>query len=323
MKYKNEHNIDLVLAGWLVDSDYSNGASQFPNDRVISTTSLLKPVRQFVLQQQIEHDEYEIDISELIASRYGSALHDSIEKSWKNKYQHSLKKLGYPQSVIERIVINPVEPITKEQIPIYLEQRYFKKFEDIVISGQIDQCLEGKLSDIKSTSVYSYLNGSNEEKHMLQGSIYRWLAPNIITKDFMDIHYIFTDWQKFRAKTDPNYPKTRVITKTVKLLSLVETEIYIKNRLNQIKENEKLPNQNNLIECSDKELWKSDPVYKYYADPMKTVKATKNFNSLLEANEHLASKGKGIVKVVESEPKACQYCMAYTICEQRKQYFED
>ena len=57
---------------------------------------------------------------------------------------------------------------------------------------------EGKVQDFKSTSVYTYLNQTNKDKYILQGSIYRWLNEDTITRDTMDIHFIFTDWNKKR-----------------------------------------------------------------------------------------------------------------------------
>jgi hypothetical protein len=83
--------------------------------------------------------------------------------------------------------------------------------------------------------------------------------------------------------------------------------------------------QDALPRCTDEELWRSEPVYKYYSDPTKTDgRATKNFDSLIEANNHLTEKGKGVVKTVPGQVKACLYCRAFDICEQRKEYtFDD
>lgn len=126
-----------------------------------------------------------------------------------------MRDLGYPESVIERVIINPEpEELQSNSIPVYLEQRVEKKLGPFTISGQFDLVLDGELNDYKSTGVYGFMNGSNDEKYRIQGSIYRWLNPQIITSDCMCIQYIFTDWSGLRASIEKakGYPQSRVVT---------------------------------------------------------------------------------------------------------------
>ena len=52
-----------------------------------------------------------------IPSRKGTAYHDSIEGSWLNQnYVKSMQKLGYPQKVIDKIVVNPEGEVEPDQI---------------------------------------------------------------------------------------------------------------------------------------------------------------------------------------------------------------
>ena len=91
----------------------------------------------------------------------------------------------------------------------------------------------------------------------------------------------------------------------------------------QLKDNLDKP-EDEIIPCRDKDLWLSPTVYKYYSDSTKTNgRATKNFTSLEEANAYATSKGKGIVKTVLGTPKRCMYCPAYSICSQRRRYYND
>jgi hypothetical protein len=322
MKYTNNHNLSLLLAGWLIDDEYTNGKDLYPDKELISATSLLKPVRETVLQKQLDLSTLSIDVSDKVSSRIGQAIHDSIEKTWKHKYKYVLKKLEYQPSIYENIIINPTEPVQENQIPIYLEQRYFKELDDVIISGQVDQIFDGTLSDVKTTSVWSYLSGNNDEKFKQQLSFYRWLNPEIITNDVAYINYVFTGWESYKAEIDPKYPQARAIAVTVVLYSIEEIELILKQKLKTIKE-ESLKSQIDMIQCTDKELWRDPPKYKYYSDPTKMIKSTKNFDSLKEANEHLLTKGKGVIKIVEGTPKACKYCSVATICEQRKELFND
>jgi len=65
-----------------------------------------------------------------------------------------------------------------------------------------------------------------------------------------------------------------------------------------------------------------DPVWKYYKDPTKKQRSTKNFDNEYEANKKLAEDGfVGEVVKVMGTPKACNYCSARSICNQAKAMF--
>ena len=323
--YTNEHNIDPILAVWLVNDEYNNGKHLYPDKELISATSLINPIRKTVLAKRMPED-IEIDLSSLIASRFGHALHDSVEKAWKQFPAQCLKKLGYDEQDINTLLVNP-EPseIKDDSFVIYLEQRKFREIDGVIISGQFDQCINGELGDIKSTSTFTYMNQTKEEDYILQGSIYRWLSQDIVTSDIFTVRYLFTDWQSYQAKQNPDYPQTRVHTQEFKLMSLEDTEKYILSRLKEIRENNN-KSTDEVVRCNEKELWKSEDKYKYYSDPTKAdinKRSTKNFTSLNEAQDHLINKGKGIILTQIGEPKACLYCNVFDICNQRKEYFND
>lgn len=320
----NTHDISLVMSVWLAHSEYDNGAHKFPGMDVISATALIKPMRQLILSRRVPMEENKHDVADFIASKMGTAIHDSVEKTWTKYSKEALTSLGYTQKQIAKVKINPdPETVKPDDFPIYLEQRFFRQFNHhIIISGQSDQIVNGELNDIKTTSVFGYLKGSKEEDYRLQGSIYRWLRPDLITRDTMKIQFVFTDWQKSMINTIPNYPKLKLHKMSVDLMSLKETENWIRRRINQIYEYQDAP-QSELPLCSDKELWRSDPKYKYYSDPAKAEqggRSTRNFDSFPEAMAHKSSAGKGAVVTVPGKVKACLYCPAFSICAQRQQY---
>jgi hypothetical protein len=132
----------------------------------------------------------------------------------------------------------------------------------------------------------------------------------------IQIHYIFTDWSSSQAARDPKYPQTRVITKEYPLWSIEQTEHYIKTKLKEFKGCLD-KSQTDLPECTKEELWESDTKYKYYKNPAKMARATKNYDTLDEANARLAADGRvGTVVTVPGEVKACRYCEVSDICEQ-------
>lgn len=312
MKITNTTGVSLSLAVWAASDEYDHD----DDPSVISTTGLLKPLRAIALGVLVPTVKSALDVTDLLALSMGTALHNDIENAWKNHYKASMKKLGYSEKVIDRIVINPETPPTSEQIPIYLERRTKKTLGKYVISGKFDKVMEGKLHDYKSTSAWSWIFGGNEEDYILQMSIYRWLNPDIVTQDVFNIEYIFTDWSSAKARQDSSYPQQRVASKTYNLMSLTETEAWLVERLDLIEKYINTPIQN-LPLCTAKELWQKDPAYKYYKDPLKKTRSTKNFDNMADAIARRAKDGNvGEIVIVPGEVKRCAYCSVRPACTQ-------
>lgn len=328
MKITNMNQVALPVAVWLVHDEYD----YIKENNYISATSLLKPIRQIVLAKQVDMESQSIDVMDLLKISLGHAIHDSIEKAWTRGAERALRLLGYPQSVRDRIRINPTDEALKADsncIPVYLEQRAIKEIDvdgvSYRVGGKYDIVTEGLLNDFKSTSAFVWVKGSRDDEHMLQGSIYRWLNPEKITEEYIRINYIFTDWKRYEAKRSPNYPQQPILHKDIKLMSARDTEDWIRNRIREIVKYQDA-DQKRIPECTDEELWRSDPVYKYFSDPEKAkvpgARSTKNFETLHEARQYQAEKaGKGIIIPIEGVPKRCDYCNVYDVCQQKDRYF--
>lgn len=319
--YNNSTGVPLSLAVWLAHDSYDHNA----DPTHISATGLIKPLKQIILGTRIPTDATPADISSLVQSGMGTAIHDSIESAWVNNYTSSMKALGYPQGVIDRIAINPTSREVKENpdnIPVYMELRSSKTVEGMTISGKFDFVADGRVEDFKSTSTFTYVNKSNDAKYQLQGSIYRWLNQDIITKDHMAIQFIFTDWKAMQALANPKYPKTRTLEYKIPLLSIPKTELFIRDKIIKIKTLMNEP-QDRLPACTDEDLWRRAPVFKYYKDPNKTTRSTKNFDNSSDAQARLSTEGKGMVIEVKGEVVACRYCNAASICQQKDAYLAD
>ena len=158
----NKFNLPLPLQVWLASDLYD----YVDNPKYISATSILKPVRQIVLSKRLP--EQDIDISDKIAVNTGTAIHDGIERSWCNP-GIGLMKLNYPLEFLEKILVNPKpEDIKEDSIPVYIEQRAIKEFNGYSIGGKFDFVINGALHDIKTTSVYTYMNDSHAKDYILQ-----------------------------------------------------------------------------------------------------------------------------------------------------------
>lgn len=323
MKLTNQDQHSLSIAVWLGVDWYNH--NRHPGKLHMSATGLLKPIRQTILAQRLEkiqEEEVSRDIREDIANRMGTAIHDGISRAWLNpeKRKEALINMGYPARVVDRIRVNPSEKEAKNPdiIPVYIEKRFYREIDGFIIDGEADFIGEGVLEDFKSTGVYGYMKSNNDEKYIQQGSIYRWLAPDVITSDFMRIQHIFTDWSKLDAiiKKKAGYPQSRLISKKLMLMSVPETETFIKQRLRELMLYMDKP-ESKLPRCTPEELWQDQTVYKYYSKPTNKI-ATKVCDTYAEAHEHFMKGGaKGIIKEFQGKAKRCNYCESYDLCSQK------
>lgn len=314
MKIYNAGNVPLAMAVFLASDSYDHNDD--PN--TISASTLIKPLRQIILPTRLPPSQTITDVVNLVKSRIGTAIHDGIERAWVHNRENAMRALGYPQHVIERVIVNPTpEQLTPDVIPIYMEQRRDRKLGKWTITGKYDFVGEGRVQDFKSTSTYTYVHQTNNAKYIQQGSIYRWISPDIITQNSMDIHFIFTDWNAMKARQDVAYPPAAVHPQTFELITVAGTEQFISQKLALIDKYWEAE-EADMPPCTDEELWRSDPVFKYYKNPLSTGRSTKNFDNAHDAYIRLGEdKNVGIVKEVPGQVTACKYCAAFSICTQK------
>ena len=320
-KYINTSGIPLSLAVFLATDNYDH------DDTVISATSLIKPLRQLILGGRVKDDVGLPDLGNMMASRMGTAIHDAIERSWKDNYVTAMQALGYPQRVIDLIRINPTKvelDANPDIIPVYMEQRAYKQVGKYKIAGKFDFVGQGRVEDFKSTGTYSYMTGCNNLKYIMQGSIYRWLNPDIITEDTMAIQFVFTDWSAMSARQTTNYPQQRFATLVLPLWSVAETDKYITKKLEDFDRLVDAP-ESELPLCTDEELGRSEPQYKWYKNgDINAKKSTKNFDDELAARTHMMTvgKGQGIVVTKPGLVTACKFCPGLMLCSQKDALIE-
>ena len=321
-RMSNNAGVDLAAALWLAHDDYD----YVDKPNYISVTTLIKPIRQIILGERVAKIAMEnpeaaipVDIIDRFKSRLGQSLHTGVEESWKFHYRTSMQKLGYPKRVIDMVRINP-EHEEPDTLPVYTEQRVEREVRigtvTYTVGGKIDLIIEGRLRDVKSTTVYKYTSQKGVGQWLLQGSLYRWLNPRKVHHDEFLVQYLLVDWTRGFAGRDPKYPPHAAPTRSVRLMGLQETDKWVNDKLRLLTTLKDAP-EADLPECSEEDLWRSEPIYKYYADPTKTTgRSTKNFDSEQEANAFRAEKGKGIVIAKPGVVKACGYCPCAPICGQ-------
>lgn len=320
-QFSNNSNITLSMAVWLATDDYDH------NDKVISVTTLLKPIKQTVLASRVDLTELpKADLLGRLSSRMGTAIHDSVERTWLNptKVKQVMEVLGYPKRLINALVVNP-DPttVTEDQFAVYLEQRAEKQVGSLTVSGKFDAVFDGVVEDIKTTKTYGYIKGNKVQDYILQGSMYKWLNPNIITGDVIRINYMFTDWLG-ASSYQQGYPAAAQISEEYELMTIPQTEQWVRNRINQIQNLWDKP-ESDMPYCTDEELWRDAPAWKYYKKgKANQSRSTKNFDNKIDAYNYYASEGHvGEIIEVSGEVRACKWCPAFSVCTQKNQYIID
>lgn len=320
---KNDSNIPLSVAVYLAAANYDF----VPNLKSLSATDFNRSVRQIILRNRIGAGNLATeptDIANLVKSKNGTAIHDSIEKTWINESlrKAALRALGYPEKIVNRIVVNPTKEYLQqnpEAIPVYMEIRNSMELDGYLISGKFDFVGDGALQDFKSTGTWKYKDLDKADKdYRIQGSIYKVLNKDIITNDHLTIIFWFTDWSETRAKSDPKYPKSAILPHKVKLMSEEETINFMRAFISEIEKYKDTP-EPELPECTPEQLWQDPPTYKYYKNPEKNrTRSTANFDNFPEAQLRFINDGAvGAIVTVPGKVKACKYCKAFDVCTQK------
>jgi len=220
VKITNKSKIPSYFAKWLKEEDYDF------EENTLSATTLLKPTKQYILEQR-HSNELEEDVMDRLASKIGSAVHNSLEQV---EIKGALR-----------------------------EQRLRHKFAGVEITGKFDLMLPTsnntyKLVDFKTTKTYKWVMKSYDD-YITQLSIYRWLADKngINVDEIAEIGFWFKDWEK-RKTNWKGYPSLPLKKKKLKLWSLNKTEEFIKGRLQLIFDNQDRADDL-LLDCKEKELW--------------------------------------------------------------------
>lgn len=321
-KLTNTTGIHPIMAVWLGHKDYSAPVAP----RTLSVTTLLKPVRQIILSNRINKEESPVDVASLVKSQIGHAIHLAIENAWKTDLlPTTLQNLGYPQNVINKVRINPPTEDTSG-IPLFFELRRERLINGWVISGQFDIVYEGILNDVKSTGTYTYTKGIKISDYAKQLGMYKWIdagQPNPIIHEYYGlIHFVFTDYSN-AMKATPKYPPSQVYTQKIDLPHENVIQSFILSKLDDLEEYWEAE-EHTLPKCSEEDLWRSEPSWKYYKNPDKKARSTKNFDNYQEAMERLVEDGSvGVIDEVKGKVKACAYCPAFSICTQKDEYLLD
>lgn len=333
MRYTNEHNFPGYVLQWLKDDTYDY------NPDTISATTLKKPGKIFAYER-LYPEQLEIDVSNRIASRFGTAIHDSFEainggEGIKGARQEERLHMAITEPMLKSVADDPND--YRLELDGEKSVMYFKgapvpyiisgKFDCLKEVGKVNGVMHYKLVDFKTTSVWTKVFGSKDDDYIKQLSVYRYLAnkQGIMVGSDAEICMIFTDWSSKQAKADtakyssePNnpkrYPATRIFIKKLKLMGLKETEMFILENVKRL--HEALVSDPDELVCSDEELWLAPSKWELY-DPRRlavvhtfTDKYKKKAEEDASANPHLE------LREIKGRARRCDYCACRPFCKQ-------
>ena len=229
------------------------------------------------LQSQHEGELTE-DVSDLIFSLFGTAMHTVLERSG----------VGLQ------------------------EERLFTDICGWTVSGQFDYLdNDGIIWDWKTASVWEVTNGVKAERES-QLNCYAHLASvNGIEVKGLRIGFILRDWSKSKAKTEPGYPPFQVMVYPIPLWQHSDGQAYMEERvkLHQAA-------RTTLPECTPEERWARPDSYAVTKTGNK--RASKLFTNRNDADTDALARGSGYtVTMRPGESTRCKfYCSVLPFCAQ-------
>ncbi len=259
-----------------------------------SVTELLNSPRQVHLYRR-HYDELEEDVSEQLSSWVGHLIHDAVE-------------MDLPRAVVT--------------------------IDDVQLSGATDYYKDGVFKDYKTTSVWTVIHKSMDEKWEAQLNMYAWLFKKAFDWPChkLQVEAYLTDWQKSRARNERDYPNCRQFSIDIPLWSEERQEEFIRGRLDTI-HRVASAEDNDLPECTVDERWERPTTYAIIKEGNK--RATKVCKTMEEVNKWLYDKGwinfdssdnpitrtRHTVDTRHGERVKCQeYCSQSKFCSQNKEY---
>lgn len=287
MKYTNKYNLPESIFTALCGNDYNNQGTDY------SVTTLLKAPRIVQLERRY-WDECEQDVTDRLSSFAGSGIHGRLE--------YFLRK--------DKTFI--------------VEHRVFTEVMGRKVSGQADVFKKGKLSDFKTTSVWSVINhDSKMQDWEAQLNIYRYLfSLDSIVVNELEIIAWCMDWERSKAMRERNYPPQRVVTLPVTCWDLKYTAQFVQDRVALHIAAESC-DDSSLPLCSAKDTWESSTRYAVM-QPGKD-RATRVLDTEQDAVQYIDERRLKDATVVcrPGRRVRCEdYCMVNRWCSQFKEYCE-
>lgn len=248
----------------------------------VSVTGLINPTQLSVLTKR-HWDDIEVDAADRIWLLLGKSVHYVLDKAC-------------PDSATE----------------VYMEH----EINGVKVSGSVDYFDRKSrlVTDYKVTSVYAVKDGAVKPEWEAQLNLYDYLLTLSGEKvERLQIVAILRDWSESQAVQE-NYPKSAVVTMSVRKWSRDKQETYLKERIALWQSG-----MGGFIhDCTEDERWAKPPVWAVKKEGNK--RANKLFD-MEEPAKKYAEENKMIVEYRPGESTRCvRYCPVRRFCKQGMSY---
>jgi len=286
MKLTNKFKIPQTFVNVLERPTYNKGKSN------ISATQLLNSPKIVTLTNKY-NDDIEQDVSQMIWSLFGSAMHGVLEHGKDDNH--------------------------------IVEQRLHAELDGWQISGAVDLQVVDQdgihIKDYKTTSVWSVMNEKPEWEQQL--NIYAWLVAfnKKVTIKSLGIVAILRDWKDREVGTKENYPESPIKEVPIRLWTYEQQERFILERIAFHSAAEfALETGESLPDCTPQEMWEKPTTYAVIKKGNTRAKAVYEFEEF--ANTALKELGDAYeIQVRQGERTRCKsYCPVNKWCKQYQEY---
>jgi hypothetical protein len=288
VKLTNKFNIPQTFVNVLERPTYTKGKAH------LSVTQLINSPKIVALTQKFD-DDLEQDVSDMVWSIFGTAIHGVLEHG-------------------------------KDENHI-VEERLHATLDGWRISGAIDLQIKDdaglSIRDYKTTSAWGVMNEKVEWEQQL--NIYAWLVETVKKTPIIDIGIvaIIRDWSRRDAAKNENYPPAPVKEIPIRLWTYEEQTTYIKHRIGLHSACEfAMETDEDLPLCTPEEMWERPTTWaikKVGGVRAKSVHDTEE--SMLKALE-IAGPAYEIEVRPGSRIRCESFCPVNTYCQQWRDYQE-
>ena len=227
MKLTNKHGIPETFVNVLRRPTYSKGKASR------SVTQLINSPKIVALSEHFS-DEIEQDVSDMVWSLFGQAVHKVLEHGKDDNH--------------------------------VIEQRLSAEVDGWTISGAIDLQIINEngisIRDYKTTSAWAVMNDKAEWEQQL--NIYAWLVEEVKKKPVTDLGIvaIIRDWSRRDAGKNEDYPQAPVKELPIRMWPQAERLEFIKDRIHKHAEAQfALDTEDTLPPCTSEEMWEKPTIY--------------------------------------------------------------
>jgi hypothetical protein len=281
----NKFNLPQTFVNIMKRPTYSKGRAH------LSATEIINSPRIVLLRKKHE-DKIESDVTEMVWSIFGTAIHGVLEHG---KDENHL-----------------------------VEERISTSLDGWNISGAIDLQIVNEdgsitINDYKTCAAWSVMNEKIDWEYQL--NIYAWLVEKVkqvpVTK--LEIVAVIRDWSRRDAATKQNYPDAPIKVIPINLWPFEQREQFIQDRItlhsNALFESE---TGEELPPCTPDEMWEKQTTYAVKKDGAARAKSV--HATFQEATMALPPSGYKI-EVRQGERTRCaNFCSVRNFCSQWEEY---